>query len=163
MGKTGLRWLKIRFFLSFSILKFILLALCLHKSHTWGNSGSWVVSQNVLSQEDCKILKKVDKSTWFLAWWYRFKNHKGELVGELFSWFSWFLVGHGYKSSQPIRFQGDFFRTEVHLRKVKGDLKNFSWVWLKMLLANHIAEFLNQLISGKNNWINMIYGIQEIW
>ena len=32
-----------------------------------------------------------------------------------------------------------------------------------MLLANHIAEFLNQLISGKNNWINMIYGIQEIW
>ena len=150
-------------------MKFILLALCLRKSHTWENSGSWVVSQNVLIQEDCKILKsaisleKVDKSTWFLAWWYRFKNHKDELVGELVSWFSWFLVGHGYKSSQPIRFQDDFFHTEVHWRRVKRDLKNFSWFWLKMLLANHIAEFLNQLISSKNHWINMIFGIQEIW
>ena len=54
-------------------LKFILLALCQCKTHTWKSSGSWVMSQNNLSLSDYKILQsaifqeKSDASTWFLA------------------------------------------------------------------------------------------------
>ena len=60
------------------------------------------LNQNALSQWDCRILKsatskeKIDESNFIFAWWYRFKKQ----------WFVCkFLVGHGQKNSQPIRFQ----------------------------------------------------------
>ena len=45
------------------------------------NSGSWVISQNALSQLECRILtaisqEKNDESTWSVACRYRFKKRK---------------------------------------------------------------------------------------
>ena len=43
------------------------------------NFASWIMSQNVLNQSDCRIRKstihkeKIDESTWFLACRYRFR------------------------------------------------------------------------------------------
>ena len=64
--------------------------LCQHRYHTLENSSSWVMSQNSLIEWDCKMLKsailreKIDKSTWFLARWYRFKKHEGWFVNFYF-------------------------------------------------------------------------------
>lgn len=57
------------------MLKLILLAFCLLKSHIWESSGSWVMNQNGLSQSDCMIFKSAvyicqeenDGSTWFFG------------------------------------------------------------------------------------------------
>ena len=47
--------LVIRFFWICSVMKVYTLAVFLHKRHIWGNSGSQVLSQNVLSQSACSI------------------------------------------------------------------------------------------------------------
>ena len=69
MGKLGSKWPIIRVFSAFpkvlsllfsgfSVkLNFILLALCLHKSHIWESSSSRLMSQNAQSQSDHRILK----------------------------------------------------------------------------------------------------------
>ena len=47
-------------FSEFSLYRtFILIIVFLHKSHTWEKSGSWDMSQNVLSQSDCRIFKSI--------------------------------------------------------------------------------------------------------
>ena len=94
-GKTGPKWLKTRGFLKIFhyfnlnlgslkvfLWKFILLGLCLHRSHIWENYG-WVTCQN--SQSDCRILKsaisqKLNKSVWFSACSCRFKKYKIRFV-----------------------------------------------------------------------------------
>lgn len=57
------------------MLKLLLLAFCLLKSHIWESSESWVMNQNGLSQSDCMIFKSAvyicqkenDGSTWFFG------------------------------------------------------------------------------------------------
>ena len=56
--------------------KLILLALCLQKSHFWGNSGSSVMNQNVLSQSHCRILQSyisIEKTMNQLDFWNELK------------------------------------------------------------------------------------------
>ena len=60
---------------------FMLLALCPHKSHIWENLGSGFMNQNTLGQSDFRVLKyiseiKIDESSWFLGFRYRFKRCK---------------------------------------------------------------------------------------
>lgn len=64
-----------------------------------------------------------------------------------------FLVGHELSKfqnqlsqkelGQSVRLFG--WNVKDRQKKIKGDLKTFSWVGSKMLLANQIAEFLNEL------------------
>ena len=46
----------INFYWISTIMK-IYIAVFLHKSYTWENSGSWDMGQNVLSQSDCRVFK----------------------------------------------------------------------------------------------------------
>ena len=59
-------------------MKFILLALCLHKSYIREHSGSWILVQNAPSQSDCMILKSAaispENSDEFDSCRYRFKK-----------------------------------------------------------------------------------------
>ena len=79
-------------FSEFSLYRtFILIIVFLHKSHTWEKSGSWDMSQNVLSQSDCRIFKSIislkqnGERALFFACWYMFM--------EIKSWLKNFGVG----------------------------------------------------------------------
>ena len=64
-----------------------------------------------------------------------------------------FLVGHELSKFQNQLSQKELgqsvplfgWNVKDRQKKIKGDLKTFSWVGSKMLLANQIAEFLNEL------------------
>lgn len=61
---------------------FILFSLCLHRFHSWGNSLSWVISQNTFSQWDSKIIKsaiaqeQLGHLLWSFACRYKLKEGK---------------------------------------------------------------------------------------
>ena len=66
-------------------INFLLIALCLEKSHIWKDSGSWDMSQHALGQGDSRIYKSTispeqnDKKSWFFACWYKFIEIKSWL------------------------------------------------------------------------------------
>ena len=84
----------------------MLLALCLHKSHIWENSGSRVMSQNAFSQSDCRILKsaisqeKIDQSTCF---WHAVIDSRNIKICKFLVWpvqkYSWPIIFQDLKSA----------------------------------------------------------------
>ena len=72
---------KSRVFLVFGVKwKFILLALCLHKSNIYENCSSWVAYEIAGFLNQLYIKKKKWWINLILAWSYRFKKHGGFFV-----------------------------------------------------------------------------------
>ena len=123
----------------------MLIAVFLHKSHTWGKSGSWDMAQNAFSQSDCRIFKlaisleQIDEKAWFFACWYRFKEIK---IGWEILWQALSKVGVATLVSglwlypkKELMEQTSFWCVNKNKEKPKVTLIIFGWCWSKRGVA----------------------------
>ena len=124
------------------------------KCKRWLKNFKFSIVRNGLSWWDCRKLKM-----WCS---YRFRKEKMDCK---------FLLEWGQKWSQLIRLHNSWinyiwsknwwinltFGIQIDLRNVKSCSKILSCAWLKILSANRIVGFLNQLYLKKSWWIGLFF------
>ena len=143
-------------------MKLHIISFAAEKTPYLENFASWIMSQNVLNQSDCRIRKstinkeKIDESTWFLACRYRFRVWL-KLVKNDFDQTSGFLT-QVYLKSKRVG-QCELLHAEINLKKIKGDLRTFI-LGPKLLRWGPKCWGTIESIISRGRTVNFSFGMQ---
>ena len=125
--------------------------------------------KNVLGQSDCRKLEgtifqvRINISSWFLAYRYRFKKHKRRLLNF------WFCMGENALGQSDSKINQLYLKSnlinqryslliDIDWRKVKSDLKSWSWMAVKNTRGQSDCRILLRILfSRKMRSISLIF------